>query len=113
MKKIFLLAFILVGNLAFTATVEFHIPYNTGKGPWNTKETSAYVKVGDTLRIYNDDIIPHQLHTFGAPCGHGPSFPGGNVWECEITQEYSSKTSGPLYDHLVGERAEFWIESTN
>lgn len=112
MKKILFFAFIFVSQTALSATVDFRIARETGKGAWNTKETSVSVKVGDLLRIYNDDTIPHQLHTFGAPCGHGPSFPGGNAWECEIVEEYSSKVSGPLYDHLSGERAEFWIEAT-
>ncbi len=112
MKNILILMLAFVSQSAFSSTVDFHIANGTGRSPWNTQETSVTVKVGDILRIYNDDTIPHQLHTFGAPCGHGSSFPGGNSWECEITEEYSSKVSGPLYDHIVGVRAEFWVEAT-
>ncbi len=112
MKNILLFATIFVSQYALSSTVDFHIARGTGKGSWNTKSTSVNVRVGDVLRVYNDDTIPHQLHTLGAPCGHGSSFPGGNAWECEITEEYSSKVSGPLYDHIVGERAQFWVEAT-
>ena len=51
--------------------VEFHIVKGTGNKPWNTKETAVEVKVGQTLRIINDDNAPHYLHTPGRPCSHG------------------------------------------
>jgi predicted CopG family antitoxin len=45
--------------------VEFHIAAGTGHGPWNTSETRVIAKVGDTLRIWNDDTEPHQPQSDG------------------------------------------------
>jgi predicted CopG family antitoxin len=45
--------------------VEFHIPAGTGTNPWNTRDQTVNASVGDTLRIVNDDSIPHRLHTNG------------------------------------------------
>src|SRR6185295_125924 len=51
--------------------VEFHIPAGTIDKPWNTLENPIKVKVGQTLRLINDDSIDHFLHTNGSPCTHG------------------------------------------
>ncbi len=95
------------------ALVEFHIAPGTGKGPWNTRETVLQVKVGDTVRIINDDSIPHTLHTFGRPCEHQPdeSQPG-EFYDCFI-----ATTADPnvdlLYDHVFGPSSRFFLKATN
>lgn len=95
------------------ALVEFHILPGTGESPWNTKETTVEVKVGDTVRIINDDSIPHTLHTFGRPCEHQPaaSLPG-EFYDCVI-----ATTADPridlLYDHDFGQKARFYLKATN
>jgi hypothetical protein len=114
MKRIFA-AFLFIGANAIAQeyqVVEFHIEKGTAKGAWNTADTAVNAKIGDVIRIYNDDNVTHQLHTFGAPCGHGPAIPAGNAWDCVVAAEYSAKVSGPLYDHLAGMKAEFWVEAT-
>ena len=52
--------------------VAFHIPVGTGTQAWNTPATAVLAKVGDTLRIVNDDVVPHRPHTGGdeAPFPH-------------------------------------------
>jgi hypothetical protein len=76
--------------------VEFRIPAGTGRNAWNTKATEIVAKVGQTVRIYNDDSRVHQLHTNGAPCGHGNAIQPGSSGDCVVTQPYSGT---PLYDH--------------
>lgn len=110
MKKIILLALILSSTFASADVVEFHIKKGTEQGPWNDSKTPFMGIVGDTLRFINDDIIAHQLHTYGAPCSHGPSIPAGSSWDCKASQPYSSSIDGPLYDHQFGDKAEVWIE---
>src|SRR5262245_50451183 len=51
--------------------VEFRIAQGTGTNSWNTEETKVEVKVGDILRIINDDDVVHRLHTDeDRPCAH-------------------------------------------
>ncbi len=40
--------------------VEFHIPPGTANSAWNTREQAVVATVGDSLRIVNDDAVPHQ-----------------------------------------------------
>ena len=40
-------------------TVVFHIPRGTGAGAWNDGSGRVIAKVGDTLRIVNDDSLAH------------------------------------------------------
>ncbi len=77
----------------------FRIKAGTGAGAWNTAATSVNFRVGDTLRIYNDDTIAHQLHTNGAPCPHGAVIRPGSYGECRAARAYTGK---PLYDHNSG-----------
>jgi|GEM_PF-1571234 len=76
--------------------VEFRIKAGTGNGPWNDAATTIRLKVGQTLRIINDDSVVHQLHTNGAPCGHGNAIRPGGTGECRAQQPYNGQ---PLYDH--------------
>lgn len=83
--------------------VEFRIKPGTGASPWNTEATPVVVKVGQTLKIVNDDTVPHQLHTGGAPCGHqpGPLKPGDS-YACVISKplELTPGAAPKTYDHL-------------
>ena len=90
-------------------TVEFRIAAGTQGSAWNTKEQMVRVAIGDTLRVFNDDSIAHQLHTNGAPCGHGDRINPGQSWDCRISRTFDPMTSGPLYDHGFGPSAEFWV----
>jgi hypothetical protein len=92
--------------------VEFHIPVDTDSGPWNTRETLVSVRVGEVLRLINDDTVVHRLHTDGTPCAHTPDILPGTFYDCTIRHPYDSLRQGPLFDHYVGPTAAFWIVST-
>ena len=90
--------------------VEFHITDGTGKGPWNTKETAVMMKVGEVLRIFNDDKIVHQLHTNGAPFGHGNAIKAGTYLDHLTKKPFQPTTQAEeIYDHLAGPSATFYI----
>ncbi|MDZ4660489.1 MAG: hypothetical protein SGJ18_02600 [Pseudomonadota bacterium] len=91
---------------------EFHIKAGTQSGPWNAPEDMIEAKIGDVVRIFNDDSIDHQLHTGGAPCAHSPVIAPGRSWDCEISNEYNAKSSGALYDHSYGPDAAFWLSAS-
>lgn len=92
--------------------VTFRIKAGTGTGPWNTEAQIVQVKVGQTLRIVNDDSTPHRLHTNGAPCAHGQNFGPGASFDCKITRAFDSGTSpGGLYDHVAGPTARFYVKA--
>jgi hypothetical protein len=90
--------------------VEFRIAAGTGARPWNSESETLELKVGQTLRLINDDNVPHRLHTNGAPCRHGTAFAPGATFDCQLTRAFDPKAaSGPLYDHIAGRRAQFWL----
>lgn len=103
---------LIFGGAARAAIIDFHIPLGTGSGPWNTMATVVEARIGDTVRIINDDTIEHLMHTFDRPCPHQPvpSKPG-DVYECEI-----STTADPridtLYDHNFGIKSRFYLKAT-
>jgi hypothetical protein len=82
---------------------EFRIPAGTGRGAWNTPQNPIVARVGDVVRIYNDDSIVHQLHTNGRPCGHGSPIQPGSYRECVIQSQFV----GDLYDHGTNGRV-YW-----
>lgn len=90
----------------------FRIPAGTGTGPWNTSATVVRAKLGQTVRIFNDDLRVHRLHTGGAPCGHqgNDTQPGGS-FDCVITRAVNS-AAGSTYDHNIGTGARFYIDAT-
>jgi len=92
------------------ALIEFHIPAGTGSNPWNTRETAVMGVVGQTLRIHNDDNVPHRLHTSGAPFPHAASdtMPG-TFTDFVPTQPFNLDTTPGIYDHDFGQGARFWI----
>lgn len=109
MRLIMLICF-LVSSLLAADIVDFHIKKGTQRGAWNDSKGELVLKVGQTLRIHNDDTIRHRLHTNGRPCSHGPNIEPGKIWDCKLTKEYNAKEHGPVYDHYVGRSARFWIK---
>jgi outer membrane biosynthesis protein TonB len=92
--------------------VEFRIKAGTGTQPWNTAETMVTVKVGQTLRLINDDTVNHRLHTGGAPCPHGTNFAPGQSFDCAVTRAIDpAATPGRTYDHIAGEDALFFLKA--
>jgi hypothetical protein len=95
------------------ATVIFHIHAGTGNGPWNDGSSRVIAKVGDTLRIINDDSISHRLHTNGQPFPHPANdIPAGGSADFLLQTPYDPTLTGPLYDHDQGPHALFFIEVT-
>jgi hypothetical protein len=111
------LAFIVAAAVATTGAalagelVEFHIKAGTSDGPWNKREDVVTVHVGDTLRLVNDDLITHRLHTFGKPCPHGDDMAPGQSWDCVIRTVFDPATDGPLWDHYYEDKGEFWVRA--
>ncbi len=92
--------------------VEFHIKAGTGTAPLNTAADAVNVKVGQTLRLINDDTITHRLHTGGAPCPHGSNFAPGATYDCVITKAIDTVAKpGATYDHISGTTALFYIKA--
>jgi hypothetical protein len=115
MKKIkWLFPLFILGSLTLADDiVEFHIAPGTGSKPWNTPETVVNVKVGQILRVINDDSVVHTLHTFGRPCPHQPddSQPG-EFYDCEIKTAADPRVD-LMYDHAFGDKARFYVNATN
>lgn len=90
--------------------VEFHIRPGTAGQAWNTREVAVVAAVGDTLRIVNNDSLPHQLHTAGAPFPHPDSdiLPGQSA-NFVLTTPFDPAANGALHDHSFGPSAQFWI----
>jgi hypothetical protein len=91
--------------------IEFHIPANTAGQAWNTREAVLVAAVGDTLRIINNDSVPHRLHTSGAPFPHSVSdiLPGQSA-DFLLAAPFDPAANGALYDHDFGPGAQFWIQ---
>jgi hypothetical protein len=92
------------------AVLPFHIRPGTGASAWNTPDETVVVSVGDTLRIVNDDVVPHRLHTSGVPFPHAAQdiLPGQS-------QDHVARVPfnpGPgelLHDHAAGPSAPFHL----
>lgn len=93
--------------------VEFHIPLGTKLKPWNTPETVVEVRVGQTLRIVNDDTVVHRLHTNDdRPCLHQPeSSRPGEFYDCLIINTADPEVD-LMYEHNVGSSARFYVRAT-
>ena len=91
------------------STVTFHIANGTGSAAWNSQAAPIHAHVGDTLRIVNDDSVPHRPHTNGAPFAHPATdiAPGGSS-DYPLTAPFS----GSLYDHDFGNMAQIWVDVT-
>ncbi|MDA8793670.1 hypothetical protein N9N67_10500 [Bacteriovoracaceae bacterium] len=90
--------------------VDYYINLGTNKLSWNRAETTLKLKLGDILRIHNKDLIDHQLHTNGKPCPHGARIKPGDFFDCVVTKTYNEKNDGPIYDHLYGRNARFYLQ---
>lgn len=91
--------------------VVFHIPAGTGSGPWNTRDHAVLAHVGDTLRIVNDDTVPHRLHTQGIPFPHPANEIGpGQSADFLLAAPFDPAANTPLSDHLFGPAAQFFLE---
>lgn len=96
-----------------SAIVEFHIKAGTGSQPWNTAATMLTAKVGQTIRLVNDDTIAHYLHTGGAPCPHGTAaFKPGATYDCVAAKAIDpAATKTPAtYDHTAGPTSSFFLK---
>ncbi len=92
--------------------VEFRIKAGTAKAPWNTKETLVTAKIGQTVRIFNDDTVTHRLHTGGAPCPHGANIAPGASADCVVTKAIDPGAGKPAtYDHIAGNNASFFLKT--
>ena len=93
--------------------VEFHIAAGTGANAWNTREQMLTARVGDTLRIINDDNAAHRLHTGGAPFPHPQTdVAPGATQDYLLQSAFDPGANPPLYDHDFGQAAAFWIKVT-
>lgn len=106
------------GILRLTNIVSFRIKKGTGRGSWNSKENPLRAKVGDVIRIFNDDDLIHHLHTYNKPCIHkyddaSEIKPGGH-WDCPALEPWNSLdvNEGPLWDHNIGADAQVWMVVT-
>ena len=93
--------------------VVFKIAAGTGTGPWNQKAATVITKVGQTLRIINEDTVRHRLHTGGSPFAHGANIEPGAMIEYKIESEIdpTAATQAPTYDHGAGRAANFWLKA--
>jgi hypothetical protein len=90
--------------------VVFHIPPDRGAQSWNTRDRIVVATVGSTLRIVNDDSIPHRLHTNGVPFPHpSADILPGQAADFLLRMPFDPNASGPLQDHDAGPSAQFWI----
>ncbi len=98
----------------------FTIKAGTGNSPWNTSATMLEMYVGQTLRFTNADSVNHQLHVDrynpnadlnGRPCAHSPSpIAPGASYDCVLTKSYDPAVHPPMWDHLVGTNARFYVQ---
>ena len=113
MKKMILIALVFPLQMAWAQTnvVEFRIKAGTGLKAWNEAGSPVRVKVGDILRIINDDDISHFLHTSGSPCPHGthPIKPGES-YDCPVASPHDARR-GDIYDHDGGPDAPFYVQA--
>jgi predicted CopG family antitoxin len=92
------------------AVVPFHIAAGTEAQAWNSPDDPVTAIVGDTLQIFNDDSVPHRLHTDGAPFAHPASdIQPGTSADYVLTAPFSSEAGHTLYDHDHGVGATFWL----
>ena len=89
--------------------VVFHIPLGGSTTSWNTPANPVLAKVGDTLRLVNDDLVMHQLHTNGQPFGHPSMGIAPGQWADYVLLSTFSPPAF-LYSHLYGPSIQFFIQ---
>jgi len=95
--------------------IEFRIKAGTHGGAWNTRPEMVVGVVGQTLRIFNDDDVMHRPHTSGQPFAHAATeIAPGTSMDFPLTDamDPSAAAMAPVYDHLYGPAAQFWIKVT-
>ncbi len=93
--------------------VEFRIRSGTQAGPWNSFDDPVRVAVGQTLRVHNDDVVPHTIHSDGAPFAHGPTIQPGQYADHPILEPLTPVRDAPVnYEHDAGVGAPFWVAAT-
>lgn len=101
------------GTATPSGIVEFRIPSGTQGGPWNTFDAPVRVTVGQTLRVYNDDVVAHTIHSTGAPFEHGPTIQPGQFADHPIVKPLTPDRAAPAnYEHDAGTGAPFWVVAT-
>ncbi len=102
---------VAAGGAPVGQVVEFRIPAGTGNAPWNTRDSAVVATVGDTLRIVNDDVVPHRPHTSGSPFPHADTdIAPGHAASFVLMSAFDPVANGPLSDHDFGPGALFWLE---
>lgn len=91
--------------------VEFRIKAGTGNAGWNTQAEIINAKIGQTVRVFNDDTVIHRMHTGGSPCPHGVNIPVGGSQDCVITKAFDATVSNGVYDHIAGTAAKIWLKA--
>lgn len=98
-------------SVAEEALVVFRIAAGTGASDWNTAATTVTARVGDTLRIVNDDTMAHRVHTDGSPFPHQQEdIPPGGSAEFVLESAYDSGVQPTLYCHVHGTSSQFWLD---
>lgn len=93
--------------------VVFHIVQGTGDGPWNTVANPVVAKVGDTLRVYNDDTTGRgkQIHASGKPFNHAATAIAAGAFKDYLISQIADPTVDRVYNHLVGNAARLYIRA--
>lgn len=101
-------------DVAVPEIVEFRIAPGTGSGPWNTFENPVRIRLGQTLRVHNDDSVAHTIHANGAPFPHGNRIAPGSFRDHLIVRPSEPSAGSPrLYEHTAGRSAAFWVFATS
>jgi hypothetical protein len=93
--------------------VQFRIPRGTGNKPWNLAEKPVEAKVGQILRIINDDTTPHKLFTGGKGCANQTSTMTTNTYFDCVLKTTVDPIVDKFYDVNFGETARFYVRATN
>lgn len=103
------------------ASLTFRVKAGTGPSPWNTMASEIELFVGQTLRVFNDDSINHQLHVDrfntnadlnARPCAHqAAAMAPGGFYDCVVTKAYDPAIHPNIYDHLAGPNARFYLRA--
>jgi len=91
--------------------IEFRIAAGTGTQAWNQPANPVVAHVGDTLRVVNDDSVPHELHTSGRPFPHpAQAIDPGQSMDFTLLSAFDPGHDGALTDHLGGPASQFFLE---
>ncbi len=92
----------------------FRIVSGTGSNAWNTSVAPVVVFLGQTLRICNDDSVPHQLTTGGNGCANQAApMANGAFYDCAIANrnnlDGATGTFNGWFDTAAGANARFFV----